>query len=72
VCHRLRGHAGYQAIQQIPGVGSLFAPVFVSEMATSLGSGPRHSSRAGQDSPRSTTSPIRQCTGARSPSRDHA
>jgi len=32
VRHELRGHAGYQAIQQIPGVGPLFASVFVAEI----------------------------------------
>ena len=32
VHHELRGHAGYQAIQQIPGVGPLFASVFVAEI----------------------------------------
>jgi len=32
VRHELRGHAGYQAIQQIPGVGTLFASVFVAEI----------------------------------------
>jgi len=32
VRHQLRGHAGYQAIQQIPGVGPLFASVFVAEI----------------------------------------
>ena len=30
--HELRGHVGYQAIQQIPGVGPLFASVFVAEI----------------------------------------
>jgi transposase len=29
---KVRGHAGYQAIQQIPGVGPLFASVFVAEI----------------------------------------
>jgi transposase len=32
VRHELRGHVGYQAIQQIPGVGPLFASVFVAEI----------------------------------------
>ena len=32
VRHELRGHAGYQAIQQIPGIGPLFASVFVAEI----------------------------------------
>ena len=32
VRYELRGHAGYQAIQQIPGVGPLFASVFVAEI----------------------------------------
>ena len=32
VRHELRGHAGYQAIQQIPGVGPLFAAIFVAEI----------------------------------------
>ncbi len=30
--HELRGQVGYQAIQQIPGVGPLFASVFVAEI----------------------------------------
>ena len=29
---KLRGHVGYQAIQQIPGIGPLFASVFVAEI----------------------------------------
>jgi transposase len=32
VRHELRGLAGYQAIQQIPGVGPFFASVFVAEI----------------------------------------
>ena len=32
VRHQLRGQAGYEAIQQIPGVGPLFASVFVAEI----------------------------------------
>jgi transposase len=30
---RLRAHGGYQAIQQIPGVGPVLAAVFVAEIA---------------------------------------
>ena len=32
VRHQLRGQVGYEAIQQIPGVGPLFASVFVAEI----------------------------------------
>ena len=36
VADKLGGHAGYQAIQQLPGVGPILGAVFVAEVETCI------------------------------------